>query len=163
MAITASAFSDFAKIPKVNVEQFDLSQVLRNQVMLFQDLHVEFVVEIPEMLLVNSDRVLLGRVFANLIKNGCQSIPDNRQGVVSISLKEINGEVKISIADNGTGIDEKLRSRIFEPNFTTKADGMGLGLAISQKIVESLGGEITFCSNAGQGTEFIVTLRGVKS
>lgn len=164
MAITASAFSDFAKIPKVNVELFDLAHMLRNQVMLFHDSQVEFVVDIPETLWVNSDRVLLGRVFANLIKNGCQSIPDNRKGVICISLTELNtNDVKVSIADNGVGIDEKIRTKIFEPNFTTKADGMGLGLSISQKIVESLGGEITFCANTGQGTEFIVTLRGVKS
>lgn len=164
MAITASAFSDFAKIPKVNVEQFDLAQMLRNQIMLFQDSKVSFVVNIPYTLSVNSDRVLLGRVVANLIKNACQSIPDDRAGVVAVSLRELNeSEVEISVADNGVGIDQTLRDKIFEPNFTTKADGMGLGLSISQKIVESLDGEITFLPNAGQGTEFIVTLKGVKS
>ena len=162
MANTASAFSDFAKLPKVNPARFDVVDMLRNLVLLFQDLNVEFVQELPERLEIFSDRALLGRVIMNLIKNSCQSIPDGEQGRITISLvqKEIDS-VEISIVDNGVGIEASLINKIFEPNFTTKSNGMGLGLAISKRIIETLGGTITFLPNYERGTKFIVTLNNI--
>lgn len=162
MAVTASTFSNFAKIPKVNLARFDVTQMLRNQILLFQDANVEFVQELPERLEILSDSVLLGRVMVNLIKNSCQSIPEGEQGIITISLTQpTNESIEISVSDNGSGIEASLINKIFEPNFTTKANGMGLGLAISKRIVESLGGTITFLPNYERGTKFIVTLNNI--
>ncbi len=160
MASTATAFSDFAKIPKVNNDWFDVVQMLRNQTSLFLESEVVFEHDLPESLMLYSDKVLLGRVMVNLIKNSCQSIPEGEFGRIVVALKEIEDNyIQISIADNGVGIESSLINKIFEPNFTTKANGMGLGLAISKRIVESLGGSITFLPNGERGTKFIVTLK----
>jgi two-component system, NtrC family, nitrogen regulation sensor histidine kinase NtrY len=65
---------------------------------------------------------------------------------------------RIEISDNGTGIEEERKSKIFSPNFTTKSGGMGLGLAMVKNIVDTIGGEITFVSQEGAGTTFIIEL-----
>jgi len=64
-------------------------------------------------------------------------------------------QMRISISDNGAGIPELDRERLFEPNFTTKSSGMGLGLAITKSILENYGGEISFQSTAGETTFFV--------
>lgn len=162
MAATATAFSDFAKLPKQNPQRFDLVQLLRSEVMLFRDSGVNFIEVYPDSYMIYTDKILVGRVLVNLIKNATQSISPDVDGEVTISLAPLTDDVvQISVSDNGEGIDESIRKKIFEPNFSTKSDGMGLGLAISKRIVEALGGTITFCSNPMGGTEFIVTLSNV--
>ncbi len=71
--------------------------------------------------------------------------------------------MEIRIRDNGQGIPENLREKIFQPNFTTKSSGMGLGLAICKRIIESMGGEIGFVSEVGIGTEFFIILDIVRA
>jgi signal transduction histidine kinase len=163
MAATATAFSDFAKIPKLREESFDLVQLMRNLVLLYNSSTIKFIAELPQSLWINSDRVLIGRVLTNLIKNSCQSIPEDREGLISLSCAiDNNNELKIVVKDNGSGIDVDTQKKIFEPSFTTKSNGMGLGLAISKRIVETLDGDITFSSILNKGTEFVVILRNVK-
>jgi nitrogen fixation/metabolism regulation signal transduction histidine kinase len=163
MAATATAFSDFAKIPKLREENFDLVQLMRNLVLLYNSSTIKFIAELPQSLWINSDRVLIGRVLTNLIKNSCQSIPEDREGLISLSCAiDDNNELKIVVKDNGSGIDVDTQKKIFEPSFTTKSNGMGLGLAISKRIVETLDGDITFSSILNKGTEFVVILRNVK-
>ena len=76
------------------------------------------------------------RVLINLLKNAEQSIPEGRQGVIRITVRKKEGKVEIRIRDNGQGIPENLREKIFQPNFTTKSSGMGLGLAICKRIID---------------------------
>ena len=99
------------------------------------------------------------RVFNNLIKNAIQSIPENQQEkwvVVIVTRQGTN--VEITVTDNGVGIEEQNIPYIFEPKFTTKSSGMGLGLGIIKNIIENYKGTITFASELGKGTCFTVTL-----
>jgi two-component system, NtrC family, nitrogen regulation sensor histidine kinase NtrY len=105
------------------------------------------------------DKDQLLRVFNNLIKNGIQAIPEGRHGKIIVELEKQNENYLISIIDNGSGIPEELREKIFNPNFTTKTTGMGLGLAMVKNIVTSHEGEITFDTKEGEGTCFVVKLK----
>ena len=105
-----------------------------------------------------ADKEQMRRVVINLLKNAEQSIPEDRKGKIQVKVRGINEKVEIRIRDNGCGIPEELRKKIFEPNFTTKSSGSGLGLAICQRIIESLGGKIGFTTTLGEGTEFYIIL-----
>ena len=102
------------------------------------------------------DRTQLIRVVTNLVKNALQASEDHPQQRIEVSVKTDNQEVCILIKDNGTGISEENKTRIFEPKFTTKSSGMGLGLGIIKTIIEAYKGTITFTSQEGQGTTFEV-------
>jgi signal transduction histidine kinase/putative methionine-R-sulfoxide reductase with GAF domain len=96
------------------------------------------------------------RVFANLIKNAIDAMPDG--GKLIITSKESNGNVEMVFADTGTGMTKEVMGKIWTPFFTTKAKGMGLGLAICKRIVEAHGGKISVESIVGEGTTFTVTI-----
>ena len=119
--------------------------------------------DVEEGIRILADREQMRRVLINLLKNAEQSIPEDRQGVIRITVRKKEGKVEIRIRDNGQGIPENLREKIFQPNFTTKSSGMGLGLAICKRIIESMGGEIGFVSEVGIGTEFFIILDIVRA
>jgi len=157
----ANAFSGFAKMPKAKVERINLTECVENAVNLFSGFDkVDFSRKYDSdlKLMVNGDKDQLVRVFNNLLKNAVQSIPDDRRGKVLIHIREENRGYITEISDNGIGISEEEHSKIFVPNFTTKTSGMGLGLAMSQKIVENFGGEISFASKLNEGSTFKVWL-----
>ena len=99
------------------------------------------------------------RVMTNLIQNALQSIPSYRKPQIKITIREKNKEIEIVISDNGMGIEVENKNKIFEPRFTTKSGGMGLGLGIVKKIIQSLNGEIEFQSKLNKGTDFIIQLK----
>ena len=103
---------------------------------------------------VDSDKIK--RVFINLIKNAVDAMPNG--GKLTIAGKQVNDFFEISFADTGTGINEEIMSKLFSPLFTTKAQGMGFGLAICKRVIEAHGGKITVKTTKGKGTTFIVTL-----
>ena len=99
------------------------------------------------------------RVFINLVKNGLQSIPEGRDGVIRIWLELAEERTaRVMISDNGKGIPDGIRDKLFQPNFTTKSGGMGMGLAISYNVIRSLGGRIWYNTVINQGTTFYVEL-----
>ena len=105
---------------------------------------------------VNVDQDKIKRVFINLIKNGIEAMPN--VGKLTIDSKEANGHVEICFADTGVGIPDEILSKLFTPLFTTKAQGMGFGLAICKRIIEAHGGTITVKTANGVGSTFTVTL-----
>jgi signal transduction histidine kinase len=162
MASIANTFSDFAKVPVTKHEWFNISQVVEHCVRLFANNVDWMTTDIQPDILLFGDKEQLNRVVVNLLKNAEQSIPDGRQGEIAITLARENGQILLAIRDNGAGIPEHLRDRVSEPNFTTKSGGMGLGLPISYKIVESMGGAIRFESEKNKGTTFFVSFREAK-
>jgi len=169
----ASEFSNFAKMPTSIREKVDVKQALENCVALFRDsTDTEFSFNCSlEEAFIFADKEQMLRVCNNLLKNALQAIPDNQQGKIDISLGKIlvrqqpddkmaDGEdsLLIKIKDNGSGISEDKRSKIFTPNFTTKTGGMGLGLAMVKSIVETFGGKIWFETSRGSGTTFFISL-----
>jgi nitrogen fixation/metabolism regulation signal transduction histidine kinase len=156
----ANEFSNFAKMPKAKEIELDLSEVLKNTVSVFAeyDEHTLDLSIVPvETPIIWADKDLLLRVFNNLIKNAIQSIAPGVDGKIDINLTETKTNYLVSIKDNGLGIQESERDRIFVPYFTTKSKGTGLGLAMSKQIMEGMNGEIWFNSEVGVGTTFFLS------
>ena len=104
------------------------------------------------------DKTQLIRVVTNLIKNADQSLEEQENPKIEVKVVEDNGNVIISVADNGKGISDEDKNKIFEPKFTTKSSGMGLGLPMVKSIVDAYNGNITFVSQVNHGTVFTVTI-----
>lgn len=157
----ASAFSNFAQMPRAQAEDLDLAEVAEAALSVFRatpGMQCELQRETTGPLPVHADREQLLRVFNNLIKNAVQAIPDGQEGRITVVLRQAKGEAIAEVHDNGTGIAEEDRERIFRPNFTTKGSGMGLGLAMVQRMVEGAGGRVWFESRVGEGSTFFVAL-----
>ena len=105
---------------------------------------------------VQADGGLLRRVFTNLLTNAVQAMPDG--GFIIVEGSVVRGMAKVSVSDTGSGISEENLEKIFQPLFTTKAKGTGLGLAVCKRLVEAHGGEITFSTKEGVGTTFSVVI-----
>ncbi len=162
LSAIAREFSDFAKMPKAKHTRINLVSKLANLHQLF-DASDRTKINIDlggyKKVYVMADKEQLMRVFINLVKNGLQSIPEGREGVIRIKLEHEAGQmVKISFSDNGKGIPEEIRDKLFQPNFTTKSGGMGMGLAITHNIIRSQGGRIWYDTVLHQGTTFFVEL-----
>lgn len=157
MSSIASAFSNFAKMPAQQNETLNVVSIVKLALDIFNEDYITFSAE-EEEIIAKFDRTQLIRVVTNLIKNGIQSIPDDAEDPkIIVHVSSMDGMVKITVQDNGIGISEDNKSKVFEPKFTTKTSGMGLGLAMVKNIVETYNGTINFISEKGKGTTFIVT------
>ena len=155
----ANDFSQFAQMSAANESVLDLNEVVRSAVGLFAGTpNADIILHAASPLIVKVDREHLLRVFNNLIKNALQSIPERRRGKVEVLLHSEGDEAIIEVRDNGSGIPEEVREKIFTPNFTTKSSGMGLGLALVKRMVEQAGGRVWFEMRMDVGTAFIVSL-----
>ncbi|MFZ6050653.1 sensor histidine kinase [Halocola ammonii] len=156
----ANEFSHFAKMPKAKIERIDLSDTIKSSLELFQESEkVEFNFEDKSegKAWIRADKDHLTRVFNNLITNAIQAIPDSRPGKVDVLLKRDHEQLLVEVRDNGEGIPEDKQNKIFEPNFTTKRTGTGLGLAMVKNIIENSRGEVWFESVPGSGTVFFIS------
>ncbi len=158
----ANSFSEFAKMPIPRNERFDIVPVVRKTADLYaqnNDVSIE-VSTMEEHTYVTGDRQLLGRVVANLILNGIQSVPPTRKPHVMIRLyrNEEENFAIMEVKDNGAGIPESVRKKVFIPNFSTKVGGSGLGLAMAKRGIEHAGGNIWFETVEDEGTTFFVDL-----
>ena len=152
----AEEFSSFAKMPEPKMEITNFIEVLQDAVLLMErEMGYSIKCEIPETeIKMNADPHQLGRVFNNLFKNAIQALSDERPAKVKVSVEMGSTNFTVVVSDNGKGIPKELHDKIFSPNFSTKNSGMGLGLAISKKIVEQFGGTISFVSEENKGTTF---------
>ncbi|MCY1482700.1 Sensor protein ZraS [compost metagenome] len=162
MSSVASAFSNFASMPAQQNETLNVVDVVQLTLDIFNEDYIEFRSEEKEIITI-MDRTQLIRVVTNLVKNAIQAIPENQaEKSVVVSVKKEENQVLISVQDNGTGIETDNLNRIFEPKFTTKNSGMGLGLGIIKNIIENYNGTITFETAPGKGTVFCVFLPIIK-
>ncbi len=156
----AGEFSQFANIGNPRNEIFDLNEFLK----LLTQLHsIEDNLElswkpVKGTVMIFADRTHINRLFTNLIQNALQAIPEGKRAIIVIEEKLSEKSVLITVKDNGSGIPEEARSKIFTPNFTTKTSGTGLGLAMCKGIVEESKGNIWFQTTIGTGTTFYVEL-----
>jgi len=148
----ASEFSNFARMPERRFERVDVRQLLHETVALFSDIRgIEFRTKFSDTsAILVADRDELRRVFVNLVRNSVQAM--EKGGVISVELEVLDRFCAIRIADTGSGIPDELLPKVFQPNFSTKTDGMGLGLAIAVKAIEDLNGTIHLRSAVGKGT-----------
>lgn len=156
MSSIASAFSNFAKMPAQQNEMLNVVEVVKIVLDIFTEDYISFQAE-EEEIIAKFDRTQLIRVVTNLVKNATQAIPDDKHPRVEVSVFSQEQWVVITVKDNGIGISEENKYKIFEPKFTTKSSGMGLGLAMVKNIVETYQGNITFTSQLGVGTTFKVS------
>src|SRR5690606_30880972 len=124
---------------------------------------IQLINEAGGQVMVKADGEQLIGVFNNLIKNAIQSIPATREGLVEIMVRRVRDKILVAVKDNGKGVPDAIRNDLFIPSFTTKSGGMGLGLAISRRVVENAGGRIWFESEEGVGSVFYIELPSVAS
>jgi len=157
MSSVANAFSNFASMPAQQNETLNVVKIVELSLEIFNEDFIQFS-SIEKEIIARLDRTQLIRVITNLVKNAIQSIPDEQENKqVQVSVFRENENVKITVKDNGKGISDENKARIFEPKFTTKSSGMGLGLAIIKNIIENYNGTITFESEENNGTTFFVS------
>jgi signal transduction histidine kinase len=161
LSAIATEFSNFAKMPSARNEKLNLAKVLRDICDLFgntENLSIQVETDEADDLFVYADREQISRVFMNLIKNAIQSLIETREGKLQIILEENGGTAFIYFRDNGKGIPEEIRDKLFQPNFTTKSGGMGMGLAIVESILKNAGGRVYYETELNKGSVFIVEL-----
>lgn len=158
MSAVASAFSNFASMPAQQNENLNVVNVVDLALDIFNEDFIHFESE-EEEIISKMDRTQLIRIITNLVKNAIQSIPEQQETKsVLVSIRRSENNVLIGVKDNGTGIEKPNINHIFEPKFTTKNSGMGLGLGIIKNIIENYRGTITFETEFGRGTTFTVCL-----
>lgn len=162
----ATSFSTFTNLPTMRPERLDVAAILRRCTSLHQpdvddgalDLALPADVETGRYV-VFADENLLVRTFNNLLINARQAVPEGRAPHIDVSLEALGTKgVRVAIRDNGAGIPEEVREKVFVPNFTTKASGSGIGLAVAKRGIESAGGKIWFETRVGEGTDFFIEL-----
>jgi len=149
----ASEFSSFAKMPSLKLAEIDLKKSLNEIILLFTDenisLHLSYSAQTK---MIEADASQLKRMFINLTRNAIQANADT----VSFAVDEDDKFLIIRISDNGKGIPEKIVHKIFGLDFTTKSSGMGLGLKLAKKFVESVNGDISVEATSSEGTTFLI-------
>ncbi len=158
---TTRALSNFARTPLASPEIVNIVDSVQYTIYLFrnntENVVINFNVELDEVNVL-VDKEMIGHVFSNLLKNAIQAVPKDRMGRIDVSIRCDNTNVYISILDNGEGILEENKDKIFDVNFSTKIYGMGLGLVVVKNVIEQAGGTIIFNSTYGEGSEFVVSL-----
>ncbi len=158
----ADEFSNFARLPEIKFSKGDINQILEKLISVYTsiystvDFKVDLDVDIP--ILIKMDTEQIRRIFVNIIDNGIEAI--DKDGTIEI-LTKYNKEsqfTRIEIADNGSGISDEDKDKLFMPYFSKKSNGTGLGLAITHNIIEEHNGMISIVDNVPKGTRFIIEL-----
>ncbi|MDA9773876.1 ATP-binding protein [Saprospiraceae bacterium] len=156
----AGAFSNFGKMPQAKNEKIILNEVVEAIHDLFRkrnDMDINMYEPIDE-LYVFADKNALVRILNNMVKNAIQAIPTDRRGHIDVKLYKNDKQAVVKISDNGIGIPDHRKEKVFMPNFTTKSSGTGLGLAICANMVESFNGRLYFNSTESVGTDFYLEI-----
>lgn len=156
-SITKS-FSNFAQMPENQQMEIDVVETIRRTLDIFPPTIVSFHTNVAK-LPFKMDMLYLTRIITNIVKNGIQANSSHQNKKVEVSLVDNITEFLITIKDNGDGISEEIKDRVFEKNFTTKSTGMGLGLPMVKEIIEDYGGTIHFETEQGVGTTFYINFK----
>jgi two-component system nitrogen regulation sensor histidine kinase NtrY len=157
MSAIASAFSDFAKMPTQKKEKIEVISIVKLALDIFNEQSVKYQTK-EAKLYAFLDKTQLIRVVTNLVKNALQATENQENPFINVAVVSQGSTLKIEVSDNGKGISNEVKDLIFEPKFTTKSSGMGLGLPMIKNIIEAYNGSISFTSNEGGGTIFTVVL-----
>ncbi|HEX7541013.1 MAG TPA: ATP-binding protein, partial [Anaerolineales bacterium] len=155
---TITDLLDFTRVKSLDRQSVAVSELVRQTLSRYRvPPSVEVVIEIaPDLPPVYADPQHILSVLGNLTVNACQTM--NNGGKLTISAVVENDMIRIAVRDTGTGISSENMSKLFEPLFTTKTKGIGLGLAVSRKLAEANGGRIEVQSEPGKGSTFTVCL-----
>ena len=153
----ATAFSEFAQLPKRNDEEINLNREIRNVLTIFSDENI-FIHASHDNIMMKIDKDYLARIIINLVTNASQAKADNRKSVINVDIEKIEKRIKIIVNDNGVGISPDKLEKIFDPNFTSKNSGMGIGLTMVKRMVEDYNGTITVVSEVDKGATFTISM-----
>lgn len=153
----ATAFSEFAKLPEKEDHPLNLNEEIKNIITIFNNKNIFFHSN-QANIIFPLDKSYFTRILNNLITNAIQAESENRKLIINIDLEERYNLIRITIEDNGEGMSEDKMTKIFEPNFTSKSSGMGLGLTMVKKMIEEYKGSINVESVLDKGTKFIITI-----
>ncbi len=159
-----SLFDDFLRLmgpSDVALRDTDLSQLIRRLLEFFEPLALNLSIAVhvsgtDDPVFASADEKLLSQALLNIVINAQQALPQG--GTIDISLIQTDNDTIISVRDNGVGIADEDRERIFKPFFSTKKSGTGLGLSMTQRIVRDHDGSLDVTSLLGRGTTFTITL-----
>jgi len=154
-------FSSFARFPTANPKPCDLPPIIEETLALYKEGHqnIDFAFSVTnDVPLLNLDRQHIKRAMINLVDNAIGSIKKEGSIIITLTHDPILKIVRLEVADNGSGISDKDKTRLFEPNFSTKKAGMGLGLTIVSAIVADHNGMIRVQDNPPRGAKFVIEL-----
>jgi signal transduction histidine kinase len=152
MSAIASTFSQFATMPTGQSERINVKEVVGRALELYADAPITF--QSVADVYAHFDATQLVRIINNLINNAIQACEEVEQPQIRVSLTKEKKSILLVVEDNGKGIPKDLHDRIFEPTFTTKTSGMGLGLSMVKSIVETYDGSVVFDSTPDALTRF---------
>jgi len=158
-----SDFRNMTRIKLPTLECIEVNEIISHVLLLLkQDVeanNIKLEVSVKEDLTINIDKEQIEQVLINVVKNAIQALAQGEKDDKSLAITAMSyptGGAFISIADNGTGIEEEALKKIFIPFFTTKKNGSGIGLSLSKQIMRNHGGNISAKSQIGEGTEFLL-------
>ncbi len=160
LSYIANSFSDFARLPIPKREIFDFAYEVNKVANLFLgDKKINLLKDVPQRaIMVYGDRQLTGNIINNLLVNAIQSVPPQRKPTIKIYVEIGIEAVTFSVTDNGTGVLKEHHSKIFMLDFSTKAEGTGVGLALAKWVVDNSKGSIWFDTEMEVGSTFYFTL-----
>jgi hypothetical protein len=161
-------FMNYGRPLKLRIAQFSYPELIRKALPLLQDKLAEQQIEVvtnlaPDLPLMEADQELMRNCLVNFITNGAQAMPEGGAITLGANFDREAGLFRLTFADQGHGILSDDIAKIFQPYFTTKEAGIGLGLAITERIIKEHGGEIMVESRQGEGTTFTVALPARKN
>jgi nitrogen fixation/metabolism regulation signal transduction histidine kinase len=159
MSAIASTFSQFATMPTGQSERINVKEVVGRALELYADAPISFQAAIDAY--AYFDATQLVRIVNNLINNAIQACEEVEQPQIRVTIAKDKKSILLAVVDNGKGIPKTLQDRIFEPTFTTKTSGMGLGLSMVKSIVETYEGSVTFDSSSAASTRFEIRIPSV--
>ena len=155
MSSIASAFSNFSEMPIQKGEKTNIVVAIKLALEIFKEENISFKSD-EQTIIVEIDKPQIVRIITNLIKNSVQACQNVSNPEIKVNIKKRKDTVEIKVKDNGHGIPDEIISNIFEPNFTTKSGGMGLGLGMVKNLVMSYNGKIDFDTKLDKGTTFTI-------
>ena len=158
IAKVANAFSEFTQLPEKKNEVINVNNEIKSLIRVFDKKHEIHFQADRENILINFDKIFFQRIMTNLILNAQQAEDEGRKLSINIVLELLNKKISIIVEDNGVGIPKEKLEKIFEPNFTTKTSGTGLGLTMVKRMIEDYKGEISIRSQEKRGTKVFVIL-----
>lgn len=161
LANLTNEYLQFSRLPKISSKNYDIGKIFMELSFLLetqlQTRNISLLLDLPKApLFVKLDKDQIHRAILNLLKNSMESL--NINGNIQVTVKATSETVQINVIDDGPGISNELKSKIFEPFYTTKEIGTGLGLALSKQIIEEHGGSLEYLTNHTRGAHFLIII-----
>jgi two-component system nitrogen regulation sensor histidine kinase NtrY len=156
-------FGKFARLPTIETRPSDLNSIVQSAVEVYRQgySHIRFIEQYGKLPTLNLDPEQFNRVIINLVSNAVDAVSlTDRDGVITVLTKfdDLLGAGIVEVADNGPGISENIKDRVFEPYFSTKENGTGLGLAMVNQVVSDHGGYVRIVQSDNNGVKFRIEL-----